>query len=87
MIAAVVEAVVAAIAALIEAVASLFAAGAEALGIGELIALLFVVTAELIGWCLLGLWALIVALFRWRRPQRVARPRFWRPKGRRKTPR
>ncbi|MDR0780673.1 MAG: hypothetical protein LBF16_08265 [Pseudomonadales bacterium] len=79
-IAAIIEAIVTAFMALIEAIASLFVAGGETLGVGEILALLVAVLAELVWWLVLVLIQLLSALFTWRWPRKVARPRFWRPK-------
>ena len=81
LLAAIVEAIVALVTALIEAIASLFTASASSLGLGELLLLALVALLELAWWAVLGIASLVVALVRWRRPRRVARPVFWRPKA------
>jgi hypothetical protein len=76
LIQAMVEALIAALSALAEAIAGLFSAGGEAMGAGEIIVSLFASVIELLFWLVLVLVELAVALFRWRKPRRVAKPRI-----------
>ena len=79
MISAIAEAILGLFAAVIEAIAGLFFAGAQALGAGEIIALVLLFCVELVWWALHGVFELLRALFRRRRPRPVPRPVIWRP--------
>jgi hypothetical protein len=79
MIAAIIEVIGGLLAALVEWIVSLFVAGSEALGAGELLVLVLLFGAELILWAMLVVVELTIAVFRWRRPRRVPKPVIWRP--------
>jgi hypothetical protein len=49
---------------------------------GEVLGVLVSALFELLWWAILGVVSLVTALLRWRRPARVPRPVFWRPKPR-----
>ena len=80
LIAGIVEAIISLIASVIEAIASLFAGAGEALGAGEAIAVALVYSVELIFWFVLLCVEFVIALILWRKPRRVGKPVFWRPK-------
>ncbi len=72
----IVEVIVSAITALIESIVSLFAVTGEVLTAGEAISALFWLIAEIIGWLILLVIELTVALFTFRKPRKVVRPNF-----------
>jgi hypothetical protein len=76
----VVEALIAMLAGLIELIAGLFVAGGEAVGAGEALLLLVLFSLEVIGWLLLCVFELLMALLLWRKPRKVAKPVIWRRK-------
>lgn len=77
-----VELLVSAVVALANLLGGVAAGAGAALGLGEALLLLGVVLLELVLWLLSVLWMLLLALLRWRKPRRVARPRLWRPRPR-----
>lgn len=82
IIVAIIEALVSMIGAVFEAIAGLFAVGGQALSVGEAFMLLCVLAAEVLCWVMLGIVELILALFAWRKPRKVFRHVFWRPRKR-----
>ena len=85
MIAALFEAAIALVIALVEGIGSLFAAILE-FGLLETLALPFVLLIEIIVWFWMFLVELVVSLVNWRKPKKVERPVYWRPKRRKKNP-
>jgi len=75
----IVEAVVHALAAIVELFVGLFVAGAEGLGILDLLALVAVFCLELVFWLCLATYEVLRAILQRRRVQRVGKPVFWRP--------
>ena len=80
LVAAVAEAIFALISVLTEFVAGFFVAAGETLTLIDLGALLVVLFFEVLVWFTLWLVELIISLFKWRKPQAVQKPVFWRPK-------
>ena len=80
----IVEALVSLIGGIIEAIVGLFAVGGEALTFGELIIILFAFIAEMIFWFFLFIAELVKALFQWRKPRKVLRPKLYTRKSQRK---
>lgn len=78
LVTAVVEAVVAVVSALVELVVGAVSVGGESLTFGELIVLLLAIILEWILWMLLLIKELVVALFKWRKPRKVARPLIYK---------
>jgi hypothetical protein len=75
----IVEAIVAALASLVEWIGGFFFAGAEALGVGELIGIVLIFCVELVLWVVLGIVELVRAALQWRKPRAVPKPVIWRP--------
>ena len=80
-----VELVVSVISVVIESIAGFFAASGEALTASEAIIILFAFIAEIIFWGVLWLRELILALFQWRKPKKVHRPKVYTKKSERKN--
>ena len=78
LVAALFEAIVAAIIGVIEAIAGLFTVGAEAMGAGEAIIVFVLLVAELILWFFVFIFELIMALVQSRKPRSVNKPIIWR---------
>lgn len=68
------------IAAMVEAIVSLFMSGGEALGVGEILLLVFSFLLELVFWLILFAGELLAALFHWRKLRRIRKPVIWRPR-------
>lgn len=82
LLVALLEMLVSALVALANLLGGVAAGAGSALGLGEALLLLGAVLLELTLWLLSALWMLLLALLRWRKPHRVARPRLWRPRPR-----
>jgi hypothetical protein len=80
IIAVILEAIVAAITAIVEAILGFFMGGVEALSAWEAIGLVLIFIFELVFWLLLCIASLLVALVKWRRPEKVAWRVIWRPR-------
>ena len=64
----------------VEALAGLFVEDAAAVGVGLLLVTFVVLFAEVIAWCFLWLFELVMLVIERRRPKQVRKPVFWRPK-------
>ena len=80
-----VELFVSVISAIVELIAGFFAVSGEALTASEAIIVLFAFIAEIIFWGVLWLRELILALFQWRKPEKVHRPKLYTKKSERKN--
>ena len=80
MLVSMVQAMIAIMSTTIEFMAGFFVAAGETLGFFELMILLMIFCLEIIFWLVLWIVELIIALFTWRKPERIKRPVIWRPK-------
>lgn len=79
IITAIFEAIIYIITATVEFILGFFVTGVEALAAWEAIGLLLFFLVEFIFWIVLLVASLCIAIFKWRKPNKVKWPVIWRP--------
>jgi len=81
IVSAIVEWVISLLGIVFEFIAGFFVTAGETLSVIDLFVVLLLVLLELVLWFILWGVELVVSLFRWRKPNKINKPKLWRPKA------